>query len=206
MRGIFQSFAIKIYVYWVINSLSPVCSYGIRKKLMVWIRIIRLEVDLKTQKSINNIWKLFAYLLSIIYKLFIWWIIVFFTIIIIIKFFVILNMRIGIFWILNNMKQVHLLRVQSIQISKADKTFFRFQSKFTIDALSSTQFLNVTLLLVDSLVQDPRSCLTTSHAQFSTIWILFQDNLCYIMSIEQTVNNFLKQTVFPLLFHRQSEY
>ena len=35
----FQSFCCKIHVYWVINSLPPVCSHAIRTILMVWVRI-----------------------------------------------------------------------------------------------------------------------------------------------------------------------
>ena len=35
----FQSFCCKIHVYWVINSLPPVCSHAIRKILLVWVRI-----------------------------------------------------------------------------------------------------------------------------------------------------------------------
>ena len=31
----------KIHVYWMINSLSPVCSHAIRTILMVWVRITR---------------------------------------------------------------------------------------------------------------------------------------------------------------------
>ena len=36
---IFQAFAMKIYVCWVINLLPPVCSHAIQKILMIWVCI-----------------------------------------------------------------------------------------------------------------------------------------------------------------------